>query len=208
MEGGTIEPTDLALLEAWRDGDRKAGNRLVTRHFPSVYRFLCRRVMDGVAAKDLAQRTFLALLESSARLDPSARMRAYVLGIANNLMLRHFRDAQRPAVSLGAEQSVVSPSRAVAQREEQSLVRTALANLPVDLRTTLELHYWDDLTTAEIGAVLGIAAGTAKWRLSRGRALLREEIASIAATAQVRESTLSRLDDWARAVAPASEDPT
>jgi hypothetical protein len=56
------EPSDLALLEAWRGGDDVAGNRLVRRHFSTISRFFRNKVPDQRA--DLMQRTFLACVES------------------------------------------------------------------------------------------------------------------------------------------------
>lgn len=201
------ETDDAALLAAWRAGDRRAGNRFVDRHFAAVYRFSRRRLPDAASAKDITQRVFLACLEASERIESTTRMRVYVLGIARNLVLRLFRDANRQARDGALEASVVSPSRVAAEREEQALLRAAMAALPDDLRNTLELHYWDELTTAEIGVLLGVAPGTIKWRLSRGRALLRQRIAEMSATRELRDSTLQRLDHWARQ-AGASDDET
>lgn len=197
---------DAELLAAWRGGDRSAGNQLVARHFSAVYRFIRRRVSDTTVARDLAQRTFVVVLETRDRLDVEVRLRAYAIGVARNVLLRHFRDDRRAPATPASDESIVSPSRVVAAREEQSLLRAALQTLPEDLRATLELHYWDELSTAEIGAVLGIAAGTVKWRLSRGRAVLRERIAELAPTAAMRTSTLDRLEHWARITAELPED--
>lgn len=197
---------DVELLDAWRGGDRTAGSRLVARHFAAVYRFIGRRVSDTTVARDLAQRTFVVLLETRDRLAADVRLRAWVIGIARNVVLRWFRENRRAPAAPAPEESIVSPSRVVAAREEQSLLRAALQTLPEELRTTLELHYWDELSTAEIGAVLGVAAGTVKWRLSRGRALLRERIAELAPTAAMCSSTLERLEHWARIAGAAGTD--
>jgi RNA polymerase sigma-70 factor (ECF subfamily) len=203
------EGEDDALLEAWRAGDRVAGNTLVRRHFPTVYRFLRRRLDDPAAAKDIAQRTFLTCLEIRERLDEAVRFRAFVLGVARNLLLRHVRDEMRRRVNTPRDdpRSLTSPSRVAADREEHDLLLAALRALPEDLQSTLELHYWEDLTTAEIGAVLGVAAGTVKWRLHRARELLREHIAAAEVPPGLRDSTLSRLDIVARELgAPPPED--
>lgn len=203
-----VDSTDVDLLAAWRAGDRVAGNRLVARHFAAVYRFVRRRAPERTAANDLAQRTFLALLESGDRHDPSRRMRAYLLGIAQHLVFRDVRDAARGQHARATPAaSVISPSGAAAASERKSLLRRALEALPLELRTTLEMHYWDELTTSEIGEILGIAAGTVKWRLSRGRALLRDEIVRLAPDAATRESTLHRLDQLGRGRGDAPEEP-
>ena len=55
---GADQKTDFELLEAWREGDQRAGKELFARHFDSIYRFFRSKVDD--AAEDLTQQTFLA----------------------------------------------------------------------------------------------------------------------------------------------------
>jgi RNA polymerase sigma factor (sigma-70 family) len=185
---------DVALLAQWRAGDRAAGNTFVDRHFAAVYGFVRRRLADVTAAKDLAQQTFLACLEAGDRFAPTHGVRLYVLGIARNLLFRHFRDAHGPDEATVVTRSTPTPSRILAEARERSWIREQLAELPAPLRTTLELHYWDELSIAEIAALLEIAAGTVKWRLHRGRALLRERLEIADVPPELRASTLQTLD--------------
>ena len=50
----------------------------------------------------------------------------------------------------------------------------ALDRLPARYRTVIHLFYFEDMQTDEIAAALGMKPGTARSRLSRGRALLRK----------------------------------
>ena len=199
--------SDLELLEAWRGGDKVAGDALVERHFASVYRFF-RRKLDVDTAKDLAQKTFLTGLEAEARIRDDLRFKAFVLGVARNILLQHLRasgrKAEREAAGPDPQSTAESPSRVVALRQEQQILLAALQALPVDLQMTIELHYWEDLTTREIAEVLEVPAGTVKWRLSRARELLRERISDAVQEKDLRDSTLGRLDEWARSLADAS----
>jgi RNA polymerase sigma factor (sigma-70 family) len=205
MLADTADSDGLALLVAWQDGDRRAGNAFVDRHFAAVYRFLRRRVDDPAAAKDLAQRTFLACLEAGRNLAPTTGVRVYVLGIARNILMHHFRDARTLPDGIGERDPSLTPSRAVARTEERMLVRSALATLPELFRVVLELHYWDELPVAEIAAMLDAPIGTIKWRMHRGRDLLRGRISAAAVPAPLQHATLSRLDHWARTSGPGSE---
>lgn len=67
---------DVALLQAWREGDGHAGDALVTRHYKSVLRFFELRTR---AAEDLTQRTFLACVEGRDRIQLANGFRAYLL---------------------------------------------------------------------------------------------------------------------------------
>jgi RNA polymerase sigma factor (sigma-70 family) len=174
VAGEASDLEDVALLGAWQCGDRSAGDAFVVRYFAAVYRFLRRRVVESATAEDLAQRTFLVCFERADRFGPTTGTRVYLLGIARNLLLHHFRDERVPSSD---EQEVVqslTPSRVVARDQQRRSVRDALARLPDSLRITLELHYWDELGVDEIAELLATPAGTIKWRLHRGRELLRE----------------------------------
>lgn len=197
------EPEDRELLEAWRGGDKNAGSTLVRRHFSRVYRFFRRRFDERETATELTQRTFATCLETRENLRDDARFAAFVLGVARNHLLRHLRargiDAARDASMTSLPASQLSPSGVVAMREEQRILLQALRTLPIDLQLTVELFYWEELTVSEVGALLGVAPGTIKWRLSRARELLREEIER-SAPADLGTSTLQGLEQWAQSL--------
>ncbi len=134
-----------------------------------------------VDLEDLVQRTFLACVESKDRVRDGSSFRAYVLRIARNELFNHYAARHRAAaradplttsiLDLGA-----SPSVMIASGERDHALLTALRRLPLDLQTALELHYWEELTTAELAEVLGIPQGTVKTRLFRAREQLRSTL--------------------------------
>lgn len=204
----TREAADRELLRSWRDGDRNAGSELFARHFMTIYRFFVNKVDRGV--DDLLQRTFTACAEARDRMAEDSNVRAYLLGIARRQLLVHFRELRRePAAIDEAVVSVAdlvdSPSQLAADGEERGLLARALRRLPLDIQTTLELHYWEDLQLGEIAVILEVPVGTIKSRLSRGRAMLRETIERLDAPLALRQSTLAGLDTWARQLRAASQ---
>ncbi len=193
---------DLGLLEAWRRGDEEAGTTLVQRHFDALYRFFAMRLDDGVA--DLVQRTFMAAVEARDRI-PSDAVRRYLFGIAHKQLLMEIRRRSRQrdvpgSVEVVAASTGASPSHVVLRRQEQRLLVDALRRLPLDMQIALQLYYWEELGTAEIGEVLGIPAGTVKSRLFRARATLEEALAAAEAPPEVVSSTLTGLETWVRSV--------
>ena len=84
---------DAALLEAWRGGDDRAGERLFDRHADAVVRFFENKVRDG--PEDLTQTTFLRMLESKRRVREGVAFRAFVIGIARNVLREHMRELAR-----------------------------------------------------------------------------------------------------------------
>ncbi len=77
--------TDAELLAAWSRGDAEAGNRLVERHFASIFRFVRAKIDVGV--DDLVQQIFLALVERAAALREPDHFKSFVFGIARRQML-------------------------------------------------------------------------------------------------------------------------
>lgn len=203
----TEGPSDQELLLAWRDGNEDAGNALVRRHFPVVFRFFRSKIAEGV--EDLAQRTFLGCVESADAYRGDASFRAFVLGIARKQLLLHFRTRYRreavfdPAtLSLQdvAPPSGGSPSALIAARDEERLLVAALRRLPVDFQIAVELFYWEELPIAEIAQVLEVATGTVKSRLGRARDMLRRHVADLASSDALAVATTDDLDRWAKSL--------
>jgi RNA polymerase sigma-70 factor (ECF subfamily) len=172
--------SDKELLERWRAGDARAGNQLVRRHFSRVCRFFRTKLEHG--AEDLAQQTFLAVVEGKDRVRDGASFKAYIFGVARHLLIHAIRKRYKgpQAFDLGvlsmsvlADQNGPTPSEAVAQREEQRLLIAALRTLPIDYQISLELHYWEDMSVGEIvgrsrvvfrGVVARCVARRSVWR--------------------------------------------
>ncbi len=196
------ETSDFDLLAAWKQGDTSAGKLLVERQFSTVFRFIRRRVRDADLCRELAQRTFVTCLESGSRVRGD-RFRPFALGVARNIVLAQGRDdATRSARAseLGELQlDATSPSAAAAARQEQRALVMALRRLPPVLQVVIELYYWEDLTTREIGEVLDTPQGTIKWQLSEARSQLKVEIER-GNPAHLAASTIRGLEDWARSV--------
>jgi RNA polymerase sigma-70 factor (ECF subfamily) len=199
---------DVVLLEAWQRGDRSAGAELFERHYPGVARFFHNKVNEA-AQDDLIHETFLACLAAAARFRGHASFRTYLFGIARNVLADHLRRLGRRMARLSSETDVdetpavafgLSPVATLVQHEEQRLLLEALRRIPLLHQIALELYYWEELTAAEIGEVLGIPHGTAKTRLHDGRAYLEGQLRELARSPEALQSTLDDLDRWARRV--------
>lgn len=174
---------DFDLLTQWRDGDKAAGNRLVRRHFSSVYRFFRSKLDDKV--EDLTQQTFLAMAEGRERFRGDGSFKAYLFGIARRQLMLTFRSRYRAGkVFAPAEHSVQdlvpgldpSPSHLAANAQTQRVLLAALRTIPLDFQMVVELHYWEGMSVTEIAEAMGTAPGTVKSRLHRARNLLQERI--------------------------------
>jgi RNA polymerase sigma-70 factor (ECF subfamily) len=195
---------DDELLSRWRAGDRSAGERLLSRHVKSLFRFF-RSKVDDTAAEDLTQSTFLAATAARDTFRGDASLRTFLFAIARKQLLMHYRSSPKREREVVLDTMSVfdlgaSPSSLLRASDEQRLLRTALARIPVDFQIAVELYYWEGLSTVAIAQVLEVAEGTVRSRLARARERLGELIAELASTPQLAERTNAGFDDWARSL--------
>ncbi|MCA9639832.1 MAG: RNA polymerase sigma factor [Myxococcales bacterium] len=187
---------DKELFASWLAGEREAGEELIERHYDSVARFL--RTKAGAHADDLVQRVFLVCLDKGAQFRGDSSFRAFLFGIARNVVFEFIRgkvrDAARAVEDVGSSSIMdLAPglSTIAIQRAEQRLLVEALQRLPLDLQMAIELYYWEELSVSELAEALEIPAGTVKSRLHRARELLRDEMNRLPGSDQERESLRS-----------------
>ena len=195
---------DFALLDAWRAGDSSAGDRLFAAHFESIFRFF-RNKVDDTAAEDLTQAVLLACVDGRDRFRHAASFRTYLFAIVRNHLLMHYRKKGRSKEAFADDTTSVadlgaSPRTLAQARQEQELLLLALQRIPIDFQIAVELYYWENVSTRELAEILAIPEGTVRSRLARAREHLAREIEALAASPQLRESTMQGFDTWARSL--------
>jgi RNA polymerase sigma-70 factor (ECF subfamily) len=198
--------SDPELLTAWRGGDARAGEELFGRYFEPVCRFFANKLQGDHAdlvddRADLIQETFEACVRGRDRLRADTSFRSYLFSVAFNVLKVYFR--RKRNADLVGELGTSSlydlspgPSTLVSAVQQEQLLLEALRRIPLDLQVVLEMRYWEDMSSVEIGTALGIPAATARSRLHRGRELLERAIAQLPASPGTRESTIAELDAW------------
>jgi len=152
---------------------------LVKRHIDAVVRFFANKV--DAERDDLVQATFLTITEAGQRYEGRSSFRVFLLGIANNLWLKHLRRRYGRARSLDLDTVSLrelssSPSSVVARNESQQRLLDALRLLPVNEQAALEGYYWDGLSAPELAEVLAIPEGTLRTRLRSARARIAKHL--------------------------------
>lgn len=197
------EHDDEALLERWRDGELSAGEILLRRYYEPVQRFFLNKCSIAEVA-DMVQETFAACVEARDRVQRKGRFRSYLFAVAYNVFCGHLRQRYRAGTEVDLDQTSVraltsSPSSVLAQRREQRLLLEALRAIPLKYQVTLELHYWEQLSTNDIAEVLAVPAGTIRTRLGRARDALEAAMGRLALSPEELDSTLTNLEQWAEA---------
>jgi RNA polymerase sigma-70 factor (ECF subfamily) len=172
---GAPAPTDAAVIAASLLEPARFGE-IFDRHFADVSRYLTRRVGASMA-DELAAETFVLAFRLRDRYDSgTGDARAWLFGIATNLMRRHWRRL-RAYARTGVDpicDEVADLDRRIDSMAAAPQLAAALASLGRGEREVLLLFAWADLSYEEIAAALGIPGGTVRSRLSRARAHIRE----------------------------------
>jgi RNA polymerase sigma-70 factor (ECF subfamily) len=178
----TNQVTDERLLAEAANGDGTAFQILYERYRDPIFRFAYRLLGSVEAAEDVAHDCFLSLIKDPRRFDATrASLRTYIYAAARNLAAKRYNSlgretgieelADEPQVTEGHD-----PMARVLDNELASEVERAIASLPPLQREALVLFEYDQLSLAEIAAVVGADANTVKARLFRAREKLRARL--------------------------------
>ena len=167
-------------------GDLEAFDELVVRYRGAVVVIAMQTLGSREAAEDLAQETFLLAFKALPQLQEPARFGSWICSIARHRAWRVGRQEarQEPTEDSKLDTLILRHSPALAscpeatllRRSEQERLRERLAELPTDFQVVLQLRYFEEWPVARIADFLSLPVTTVKWRLHRGRALLRRSL--------------------------------
>lgn len=160
------------------DTEIEAFGPLVAAHYPAIAAVAFAVTRDLALAEDVAQETFVAAWSQRGTLRDPARVRPWLCGIARNLARRTLRQRTRDVGTQDDALADPTPSLvdAALAREQMAALRKALDAVPSAYRESLVLFYWENQSIAEVASTLAISEHAAQKRISRARALLRDEL--------------------------------
>jgi zinc protease len=179
----TIAGSDSELLERCISGDRDAFRPLVERYQSLVCSVAYSVVGDLRRSEEVAQEAFLTAWRELGTLKERERFKAWLCAIARNLAHRVIRRRETANVRLEAAEGkaadVPTPVEAAISAEEERIVWGALENLGETYREPLVLFYREGQSVARVAEDLGLSEDAVKQRLSRGREMLRAQVAAV-----------------------------
>ena len=162
------------------NGDEAAFARLVEKTANTVCSIALAIVRNVEASEDIAQETFLAAWSNVRTLRNPASFLPWLRQITRNqahLWRReHHREVGDDAMLAAAVDARPSPTEHVLADEERRVLADVLDQLPDEAREVLVLYYREESSTRHVSQLLGISEEAVRQRLSRSRALVREEI--------------------------------
>jgi RNA polymerase sigma-70 factor (ECF subfamily) len=169
------ELDDIALVREAARGQVAALAELYDRYAALLVTMARRMLGDVTAAEDLVQDVFLEVWRRADGFDPTrGTVRTWMLVRLRSRALDRLRSAQtRREVS--RDDVVVSDEDhdELGTQPDRRVVREALAALPAEQRSVLELAYFQGLSSSEIAAQMGTPIGTVKSRTAAALAKLR-----------------------------------
>ena len=193
------DANDASLVQRLQAGDAGAFTELVRRYQDRVFNTAWRICGNAEDARDVTQDAFLKAYESIGSFRRASGFYTWVFRIAVNLAISHRRATKRhPTQSLDApaephlarsqaatlasrvqERQAHDPARGAMSAEMQGHVVAALQELDDEFRSVIVLRDIEGFDYRQIADILGIAPGTVKSRLHRGRLALRKLLAPV-----------------------------
>lgn len=154
-------------------------------HLDDLFRTASRLAGDRAEASDLVQEVYLQAWKSFHRFEPGTNCRAWLYKILFHVVHHHWRRSRRMSLRFVREdepglEETVAWEPPVAQDIEDKKVLAAFEKLPLIYREVVLLVDVQELAYKEAAEALDIPIGTVMSRLSRGRRLLRQQLAEYA----------------------------
>jgi RNA polymerase sigma-70 factor (ECF subfamily) len=177
----TLDAEEQGLIVRCQQGDRAAFEPIVRRYMRGAAAFALAWTGSREDALDLSQEAFARAFRNLRRFDPSRPFYPWFHTILRNLCINHLgRASHLREVPLRDNfehaDKAPAPDVALERREARHMVWEGLRKLSARDREILILREFQDLTYAEIAAVLGIPRGTVMSRLHTARQRLRLQL--------------------------------
>ena len=173
-------PDELLVIEAIF-GDFDAFDELALRYRAAVVR-TAQAVVGRDDAEDVAQDALLLAFKALPSIEDPTKFAAWLSAITRHRALRfNKRESAHKQRRIEFDELLLEQIGALASPMIESdggdeEVRLALENIPADYALVLRLRFQDEMPLKRIAAFLGVALSTVKWRVHRGKQLLREQV--------------------------------
>jgi RNA polymerase sigma-70 factor (ECF subfamily) len=184
---------DADVVRLAQEGREAAFRELVRRYERPVFSLVHRMVRDREAAEDLAQDTFIKVLNHIDRYSPEFKFSSWLFKIANNVAIDFLRRKRLDTISMDGSPHASSASEIeattfeIAAQQETALqemesrelgtaIERAIARLRPEYRSCIMLRHVEDRSYEEIAATLDLPLGTVKTYIHRARHELRRAL--------------------------------
>ncbi|MBT9189413.1 sigma-70 family RNA polymerase sigma factor [Zobellia russellii] len=178
---------DSLLIKKYVSGDEKALEILIEKHNQRLSSFIYSKVNNRNITEDIFQDTFIKVIKTLRRgaYNEEGKFLPWVMRIAHNLIIDHFRKSSRMPMFEGADSfdifSLIGDDKLNAERQliKDQIdcdLEVLVAELPVDQREVLIMRIYKDMSFKEISENTGVSINTALGRMRYALINLRKII--------------------------------
>jgi RNA polymerase sigma-70 factor, ECF subfamily len=152
-------------------------------HLNDLFRTALRVTRNRTEAEDLVQEAYLQAWKSFHRFEPGTNCRAWLFKILFHAIQHHRRKSSKMRLVTDDEEMIeetLSYQPPLSQHLSDEDVLAAFEKIPEHYREVVLLADVEELSYKEVAAALNLPLGTVMSRVSRGRRLLRAELAEFA----------------------------
>lgn len=182
-----IGPLDSELIAQYRNGSEVAFDLLVDRYKTKVYTTIFLIVKDQEIAEDLLQDVFVKVIQTlnSDKYQEEGKFQPWLMRIAHNLAIDHFRKAKRcPTIILEDGSNVFNSLKFAdhsiedlkVKEETISMVKKMIEDLPEAQKEVLIMRHYMDMSFQEIADKTGVSINTALGRMRYALIHLRKKM--------------------------------
>jgi RNA polymerase sigma-70 factor (ECF subfamily) len=176
-----VELAVVDLVSRARRGEGSAFEELIRRHERLALGVAYGVLHDAQLAGDVVQEAFLKAWRRLDDLAQAASFASWLCGIVRNLCVDQRR--RRRVAVCGIEEArgeadckAREPAEEMGRREQGERIAAALESLDAMTRSAVVLRYYENLSSREIGELLGLSSAAVDMRLMRGRQALKEKL--------------------------------
>ena len=184
------ERADEQLLQDAANGDQGAFTTLMRRHEDKIFALAMRMTGDRADALDATQDTFISAFRQAGKFRGDSQFSTWLYRVGVNACNDLLRKRSRTPRPSSDEMPIGEPAGGPGVAEGAALridLSRALALLPDDYREAVALHDLGGVPYEDIAQMTGVAIGTVKSRISRGRRRLAEILEQPAGDAASKE---------------------
>jgi len=185
-----VGPKDSELISQYRNGSEAAFEVLVDKYKSRVFTTIHMIVKDQGVAEDLLQDVFVKVVQTlnSDRYNEEGKFQPWIMRIAHNLAIDHFRKMKRyPSVVMEDGSNVFNTLQFAEENAEDlqikdetvALVRQLIEELPESQKQVLIMRHYMDLSFQEISEQTGVSINTALGRMRYALINIRKKLLKI-----------------------------
>ena len=184
-----LQIADSHLIKNYVNGDERALEALINRHYKRLSSFIYSKVNDREITEDIFQDTFIKVIRTlkKGKYNEEGKFLPWVMRIAHNLIIDHFRKNRRMPLFEGSSTfnifSVISDEKLNIERQliknqiDTDLV-VLIEELPVDQKEVLIMRIYKDMSFKEISentvVSINTALGSMRYALINLRNIIEE----------------------------------